>query len=110
MIYHTYIIYIIPSFNALINIFKLQPEKTFVNLLDDVIIYHDPYGVALVMGAWNYPIQLLLVPVAAAIAAGNCVVVKPSEVAESCSKLMEDLVTKYLDNVRIFHIIKEYFL
>ncbi|KAL5291740.1 ALDH3A2 family protein [Megaselia abdita] len=75
-----------------------RPEKTFVNLLDDVVIYHDPYGVVLVMGAWNYPIQLLLVPVAAAIAAGNCVVLKPSEIAESCSKLMGELVPKYLDN------------
>ena len=67
--------------------------------MDDVIIYSEPFGVILVMGAWNYPLQLSLVPFAAAIAAGNCAVLKPSEIAANCSKLMAKLVPKYLDNV-----------
>lgn len=79
--------------------FHLQPEKTFVNMLDDVLIHKDPYGVVLVIGAWNYPIQLTLLPVAAAIAAGNCVVIKPSEVAPASAKFIADFIPKYLDNV-----------
>lgn len=63
-----------------------------------MIIYNDPYGIVLVMGAWNYPFQLTLLPVAGAIAAGNCVVIKPSEVASACAKVMADLIPKYLDS------------
>ena len=75
------------------------PEKPLVNLMDDVQIYNDPYGVVLVIGAWNYPLQLLLVPVASAIAAGNCVVIKPSEIATNCAKFIQETLPKYLDNV-----------
>lgn len=81
-------------------VFHLQPDKSIVNLLDDVHIYKDPYGVVLVIGAWNYPLQLLLVPVAAAIAAGNCVILKPSEIAGNCAKFIAETLPKYLDNVR----------
>ena len=45
----------------------------------------EPLGVALVIAPWNYPIQLLLEPMAAALAAGNCVVAKPSELSPACS-------------------------
>ncbi|XP_037712681.1 aldehyde dehydrogenase, dimeric NADP-preferring isoform X1 [Drosophila subpulchrella] len=75
-----------------------KPPKSFVNLMDDVQIYNDPFGVVLVIGAWNYPLQLLLVPVASAIAAGNCVVIKPSEIAANCAKFIADVIPKYLDN------------
>ncbi|XP_059224715.1 aldehyde dehydrogenase, dimeric NADP-preferring isoform X3 [Stomoxys calcitrans] len=74
------------------------PSKSMVNVLDDVQIYKDPYGVVLVIGAWNYPLQLLLVPVASAIAAGNCVVIKPSEVAANCAKFIQETLPKYIDN------------
>lgn len=72
-------------------------NKGIANLLDGARIYKDPYGVVLVVGAWNYPIQLALAPFAAAIAAGNCVILKPSEVAVSSGKLIAELVPKYLD-------------
>ncbi|XP_064547889.1 aldehyde dehydrogenase family 3 member B1 isoform X1 [Drosophila montana] len=75
-----------------------KPDKSFVNMLDDVQIYNDPFGVVLVIGAWNYPLQLLLVPVASAIAAGNCVVLKPSEIAGNCAKFIAETIPKYLDN------------
>ncbi|XP_058465553.1 aldehyde dehydrogenase, dimeric NADP-preferring-like isoform X1 [Malaya genurostris] len=74
-----------------------KPEKTMVNIMDGVYIYKDPYGVVLVIGAWNYPLQLTLVPVAAAIAAGNCVLIKPSEVAVATSKFIVETIPKYLD-------------
>lgn len=77
----------------------IKPPKSIVNILDNVEIYNDPYGVVLVIGAWNYPLQLLLVPVASAIAAGNCVVIKPSEVATNCAKFVEETLPQYLDNV-----------
>lgn len=75
-----------------------KPPKDLTFITDGVEIYKDPYGVVLVMGAWNYPIQVTLCPVADAIAAGNCVVIKPSEVAPHTEKIMADLLPKYLDN------------
>uniref|UniRef100_A0A1A9USQ7 Aldehyde dehydrogenase n=1 Tax=Glossina austeni TaxID=7395 RepID=A0A1A9USQ7_GLOAU len=75
-----------------------KPPKSLANALDNLEIYHDPYGVVLVIGAWNYPLQLLLVPVAAAIAAGNCVILKPSELAANCAKFVQETIPKYLDN------------
>ncbi|XP_065082793.1 aldehyde dehydrogenase family 3 member B1-like isoform X1 [Ochlerotatus camptorhynchus] len=75
-----------------------KPGKTMVNIMDGVYIYKDPYGVVLVIGAWNYPLQLTLVPVAAAIAAGNCVLIKPSEVAPATSKFIAETIPKYLDS------------
>lgn len=76
-----------------------QPEKTFANAMDSVEIHKDPYGVVLVIGPWNYPLQLTLGPLAAAIAAGNCVILKPSEVAPATAQLIADILPKYLDNV-----------
>jgi aldehyde dehydrogenase (NAD+) len=60
-------------------------------------IHHDPLGVVLVIGPWNYPTQLVLAPLAAAIAAGNAVVLKPSEVAEQSSRAVARLVARHLD-------------
>ncbi len=57
-----------------------------------------PLGVVLVIAPWNYPIQLLLIPVAGAVAAGNAVVMKPSEVSSATSALLGKLVPQYLDN------------
>jgi len=57
----------------------------------------EPLGVVLVIAPWNYPVQLLLVPAASAIAAGNCVVMKPSEVSAATSALLGQLVPKYMD-------------
>lgn len=68
-------------------------------MMDTPVILQDPYGVVLVIGSWNYPVQLSLIPVSGAIAAGNCVIIKPSEVAPASAKLMEELVPRYLDSV-----------
>jgi len=75
---------------------KMQ-ARNIVTLFDKPIIQPEPYGVVLVIGSWNYPFQLTMLPVAGAIAAGNAVIIKPSEVSSACSKLMAELVTKYLD-------------
>jgi aldehyde dehydrogenase (NAD+) len=60
-------------------------------------IVPEPLGVVLVIAPWNYPVQLLLVPLATAIAAGNCVVAKPSELAPACSAALARLLPRYLD-------------
>lgn len=88
----------------------LQPEKSFPNALDTVVIYKDPFGVVLVIGAWNYPLQLTMGPVAGAIAAGNCVIIKPSEVAPASAKFMAETIPKYLDNVSYYYSMHFYFL
>ncbi|PQZ84464.1 MULTISPECIES: aldehyde dehydrogenase family protein [unclassified Brevundimonas] len=61
------------------------------------VIEASPYGVTLIIGAWNYPFQLVLGPLVGAIAAGNCAVVKPSEMAARSSALLKQLVERYLD-------------
>uniref|UniRef100_A0A8D9AYT6 Aldehyde dehydrogenase n=2 Tax=Cacopsylla melanoneura TaxID=428564 RepID=A0A8D9AYT6_9HEMI len=81
-----------------------KPGKDIANMLDGVYIYPDPYGVCLVIGAWNYPLQLSLLPAAGAIAAGNVVIVKPSELAPATAKLIAQLTAKYLDN-DTFHVV-----
>ncbi|MFE2052411.1 aldehyde dehydrogenase family protein [Streptomyces sp. NPDC059459] len=58
---------------------------------------YDPLGVVLVIAPWNYPVQLLLAPVAGALAAGNAVVAKPSELAPATSAVLARLLPEYLD-------------
>lgn len=72
-------------------------SKDLVTLLDDAYVKPEPFGVVLIMGAWNYPLQLTLGPMVGAIAAGNCVVLKPSEVSENTAQLLEKLCSQYLD-------------
>ncbi|NEQ45228.1 MAG: aldehyde dehydrogenase [Leptolyngbya sp. SIOISBB] len=52
----------------------------------------DPLGVVLIIGPWNYPFQLVISPLIGAIAAGNCALMKPSELAPATSKVVADLV------------------
>jgi aldehyde dehydrogenase (NAD+) len=66
-----------------------KPGKAFV--------HREPLGVVLVIAPWNYPLQLLLAPVLAALAAGNCVVAKPSELAPATSAAIARLLPRYLD-------------
>ncbi|MGW5075252.1 aldehyde dehydrogenase family protein [Rhodococcus sp. NPDC004095] len=60
-------------------------------------VQHEPLGVALIIGAWNYPVYLTLGPLIAAVAAGNCAVLKPSELAPITSALLARLLPQYLD-------------
>ena len=76
-------------------------EKNIVTLLDGTYRHPDPLGVVLIMGAWNYPFQLSLGPLAGALAAGNCVVVKPSELAPASADLMAKLIPSYLDSAAV---------
>ncbi|OIJ93990.1 aldehyde dehydrogenase family protein [Streptomyces monashensis] len=58
---------------------------------------YDPLGVVLVIAPWNYPAQLLLAPMVGALASGNAVVVKPSELAPATSAALAELIPAYLD-------------
>lgn len=62
----------------------LKPAKSY--------IYHEPYGSVLILGSWNYPFQLLASPLIGAMAAGNCAVVKPSEVSHNTAELLSELI------------------
>jgi aldehyde dehydrogenase (NAD+) len=59
---------------------------------------YEPLGVVMVIGPWNYPFYLCLGPMIGALAAGNCVVLKPSEHAPASSAAMAELIPRYLDH------------
>ncbi|KAJ3359393.1 Aldehyde dehydrogenase [Allomyces javanicus] len=64
---------------------------------DAAAIRHDPLGLVLIIGAWNYPFLLALAPLVAAIAAGNAAIIKPSEMSPTVAQLLAELVPQYLD-------------
>jgi len=68
-------------------------------------IYPEPYGVALIIGPWNFPLQLLLGPLIGAIAAGNCVILKPSEISAKTSELLAEKLPHYIDSdtIQVIH-------
>jgi aldehyde dehydrogenase (NAD+) len=73
-----------------------KPKRVFPALLNfpsSDFIYLEPYGTILCIGPWNYPYQLTLAPLIAAIAAGNTVVVKPSELTPNTSRIINEIIT-----------------
>lgn len=70
--------------------------KNLLTMMDGVFIKPEPLGVVLIMSAWNYPIQLTLGPLCGALAAGNTVIIKPSEMAENIAALLEKIIPQYL--------------
>lgn len=77
----------------------MQPEyvtKTLATKVDDCYVRRQPLGLVLIIGPWNYPLQLLLLPLVSAIAAGNCAIIKPSEVSPAVEAVVAELIPKYL--------------
>lgn len=72
-------------------------NRAIVTLFSKGYLIPQPYGVALIIGTWNYPFMLCIMPLAAALAAGNVAVVKPSNVSPTCSKLITRLLRQYMD-------------
>lgn len=64
-----------------------------------------PYGITLVIGPWNYPIMLSLIPAIAALAAGNTVVLKPSEIVSNSSAALADLINRHFPR-ELFHVVE----
>ena len=78
----------------------VRPERVWTPMVarpGSARLVREPYGVALVIAPWNYPVQLLLSPMVGALAAGNCVVGKPSEIAPATSAVLARTIPKYLD-------------
>ncbi|MCA6066123.1 aldehyde dehydrogenase [Chryseobacterium sp. RG1] len=74
-----------------------RPKKVSTNLVNQIgksRIHSEPLGNILVIGAWNYPYQLSLSPIIAALAAGNCCILKPSEIAENTMKIMSKIINE----------------
>ncbi|AZB28944.1 aldehyde dehydrogenase [Chryseobacterium balustinum] len=74
-----------------------KPKKVRTNLANQFgksRIHSEPLGNILVIGAWNYPYQLSLSPIVAALAAGNCCILKPSEIAENTMKVMAKIINE----------------
>ncbi len=86
----------------------VKPQKVSTNLLNfpgKSRIYQEPLGTCLIIGAWNYPYQLSLAPCVPAIAAGNTVILKPSEIPSNTSALMAKLINENFDS-EFFHVIE----
>lgn len=88
---------VISELNAAIKHLRdwMEPERAGTNLLNlpsRSRVMREPLGVVLIIGPWNYPVQLLLNPLVGAIAAGNCVVLKPSEFAPASAAIMARII------------------
>lgn len=71
-----------------------RPRKIGVPLINKPgkgYLQYEPYGTALIISPWNYPFGLLLTPLVGAVAAGNCVIAKPSELSEHTSRLVSSI-------------------
>ncbi|PKN51912.1 MAG: aldehyde dehydrogenase family protein [Deltaproteobacteria bacterium HGW-Deltaproteobacteria-13] len=60
-----------------------------IHFLSSSMVHQEPYGVALIIGPWNYPLQLVIAPLIGAMAAGNCALIKPSELAPATSSVIK---------------------
>uniref|UniRef100_A0A8C3WSH9 Aldehyde dehydrogenase family 3 member A2 n=1 Tax=Catagonus wagneri TaxID=51154 RepID=A0A8C3WSH9_9CETA len=72
-------------------------EKNLLTMLDEAYVQPEPLGVVLIISAWNYPLALSVQPLIGAIAAGNAVIIKPSEISENTAKVLAKLLPQYLD-------------
>ena len=74
-----------------------KPKKVLPSILNFPsrdYIYSEPYGKVLIISPWNYPFQLALCPLIAAVSAGNSVVLKPSELTPNTSKIIAEIITE----------------
>ncbi len=73
----------------------------FLNFPSSSKIYKEPYGVVLIISPWNYPYQLAFAPLIGAIAAGNTVVLKPSELTPNTSKISKEIIEAVFDKKHV---------
>ena len=64
-------------------------------------ILREPYGQVLIFSAWNYPFQLMMVPLVGAVAAGNCVVLKPAEQASATAEVLEKIIRESFESEQV---------
>jgi aldehyde dehydrogenase (NAD+) len=85
----------------------MEPESVSTNMLNlpsSSRIEKEPMGVVLIIGPWNYPFQLLFAPLIGAIAAGNAVVLKPSEFAPATADLMQKIIESVFPKKYILYV------
>lgn len=85
----------------------MQPESiatNLVNLPSSSYIYREPLGTVLIISPWNYPLQLLLAPLVGAMAAGNCMVLKPSEYAPATAGVVKQLIEETFPREYILYV------
>ena len=75
-----------------------KSKSALFNFPSKSYIKPQPYGVTLVIGPWNYPLQLTLNPALGAIAAGNTAILKPSEIAPHTSRLLSEIINNNFDS------------
>ncbi|XP_029018123.1 aldehyde dehydrogenase family 3 member B1 isoform X2 [Betta splendens] len=96
------------ALHAINNLKKwMQPqfvERNLSTTMDECLVVREPLGVVFIIGTWCSPVQMCLVPLVGAIAAGNCAVISPSENTVHTAELLHRLVPFYLDN-ECFHVI-----
>eukprot|EP00051_Salpingoeca_urceolata_P027002 m.479638 g.479638 ORF g.479638 m.479638 type:complete len:500 (+) comp21542_c0_seq1:279-1778(+) len=79
---------------------RMAPESRSVPVLQfpgHGKVHKDPLGVVLIIAPWNYPVSMVMRPLMGALAAGNCVVLKPSEVSAHTNNVLGELIAKYMD-------------
>ncbi|KAJ8923182.1 hypothetical protein NQ315_001736 [Exocentrus adspersus] len=79
-------------------------EKPLPYIMDEVFIHSEPYGVVAIISPWNYPFMLCISPLVGAIAAGNCAIIKPSEITPNCAEILSKLIPRYL-NPKCYHVV-----
>uniref|UniRef100_A0AC34QXN4 Aldehyde dehydrogenase domain-containing protein n=1 Tax=Panagrolaimus sp. JU765 TaxID=591449 RepID=A0AC34QXN4_9BILA len=72
-------------------------EKTMTTAIDTPMITKKPKGVVLLIGPWNYPINMIFLPLIPILAAGNTAIIKPSELAKNTAQILDELIGKYFD-------------
>jgi aldehyde dehydrogenase (NAD+) len=77
---------------------KKSVGTNLLNFPSKSYILNEPLGVVLIIGPWNYPLQLLLAPLIGAIAAGNCAVLKPSEFATATATLLQKIIDETFES------------
>lgn len=82
---------------------KEHVKTNLLNLPSSSFILKEPLGVVLVIGPWNYPFNLLFNPLVGAVAAGNCVVLKPSEFAPATQQVMKKIIEDTFDKKYILY-------
>jgi len=100
--YATEVGFVLREINLFINNIKrwAKPKKVkdnIINFPSQNYIFHEPYGIMLIISPWNYPFQLCMSPLAGAMSAGNCVSLKPSEIAPHTSSVINKIISDTFD-------------
>ena len=101
--------FVIAEINHILKHLKswMRPKRVGTNLLNLPSVSHihkEPLGVVLIVAPWNYPFQLLISPLAGALAAGNSVVLKPSEHAPATAAVMREMISEAFDESEVLYV------